>query len=234
MSSISREQNEILALIDAIMAMTEKAPKNPSLGVDISLNPFHFLMDIITKYVSFEEMLDWLVKQLTVSLPIIELGIKGIILSNLKSMIDCNSDPRIPNWLRHPNDGMIFNLAAIDYQNIMSISPLSSYGANHYFGTRTYYTIDGDSEDGKKYNVKNMACVSCLKQGIPMTKIRKVSECSNVFKLARAEDFNAFLWFVVHKGFFTSTSNIGNDVYGIFEGSDNLSLENRIPTYSPR
>ena len=234
MSSISREQRETLALIDAIMAMTEKHPENPSLGVELSLNPFRFLMDIITKYVSFEEMLDFLVDTLTVSLPMIEFGIKGIILSNLKSIVDCNSDPRIPNWMRNPNDGMIFNLASIDYKNMMSISPLTPYGTSHYFGTRTYYIIEGDKEENKKYYDKTLACRSCIEQGIKMSKIKKISECDNVYKLARAEDFNAFLWFVVHKGFFINTSGTTEDIYGVYEGTDTLTLDNRKPKYSPR
>ena len=47
MSSISKEQRETLAIIDAIIAMTEKIPTDDQLNVSMSLNPFKFLMDII-------------------------------------------------------------------------------------------------------------------------------------------------------------------------------------------
>lgn len=246
MSSISREQIETLALIDAILAMTEKAPNDSSvLGVNVSLNPFDFLMEIIMKKVSFEEMLDWLVNILTKSLPTIELGVKGVLLANLKATIDCNNDPRIPNWIRkngYENEGMYFNLASIDYGNIMSVSPLSEHGNFHYFGTNTYYVIDGDEDDGHKYFNRSLACGACAKQGIPISKIRKISECDNVYKLARANDFNAFLWFVVHKGYFpnitgfTSSDFIGspNNNLGVLDGEKKLTNENRQPPYSPR
>lgn len=234
MSSISREQRDVLALIDAIMAMTEKAPKSPYLGVGISLNPFTFLMDIITKYVSFEEMVDWLVDTLTVSLPTIELAIKGVILANLKATIDCNNDPRIPNWLRKngaTDEGFIFDLCAIDYNNIMSVSPLSEHGKAHYFGTSTYFMIDGNKEGGKKYHTRTLACKACFEQGLSMSRIRKYSECDNVYQLARAEDFNAYLWFVVNKCYFPKTVVVGGNLLGVITGT--TTLTENIASYSP-
>lgn len=245
MSSISKEQREILALIDAILAMTEKNPNDNSIGINVSLNPFEFLMDIIMKKVTFEEMLDWLVNILTVSLPIIEFGVKGVLLANLKATIDCNNDPRIPNWIRKngiDGEGMYFNLGGIDFMNMMSVSPLSEHGNVHYFGTKTYYVIDGDSEDGHKYFSRSLACVSCVKQGISMSKIRKISECDNVYKLARANDFNAFLWFIVHKVYFPYTSGFTASDFngspsnnlGVLYGDIELTETNRQPKYSPR
>lgn len=235
MSSISKEQRETLAIIDAIIAMTEKIPTDDQLNVSMSLNPFKFLMDIILKKVSYQEMLDWLIDIMTVSLPAIELGIKGVILSNLKSIVDCNIDPRIPGWLRYPNKGLNFNLGALDYLNIMSIPPLTTMGSTYYFGTKTYYTIEGDKDDKQKYVSLPFACESCAKQGIPITKIKKHSECSNVYELARAEDFNAFLWFVVHKGFLPAPIEAeAKEIYGVYEGSDNLTESTPQPKYSPR
>lgn len=207
MSSISKEQRETLALIDAILAMVEKTPDDLPNGVNVSLNPFEFIMGIIMKVVTFDEMMDFLVKVITFSLPTIELGVKGAILANLKATIDCNNDPRIPNWIRKESgeekEGLIFNLNAIDFRNMMSVSPLSDDSRLFYFGTNTYFTIDGDEDEDKKYINRRLACGSCAKQGIPMTNIVKHSECDNVYQLARANDFNAFLWFVVHKGYLT-------------------------------
>ena len=233
MSSISKEQRETLALIDAIMAMTEKMPTDESLNVNLSLNPFKFLMDIILKKVSYQEMLDFLVDVMTVSLPVIELGIKGIILSNLKSVVDCNIDPRIPIWLRYPNKGLNFNVGMLDYLKIMSIPPLSPLGSTYYFGTKTYYTIDGDKDTNQKYVSLPFACESCVKQGIPITKIKKYSECSNVYELARAEDYNAFLWFVIHKGFLPVPKET-KEIYGVYEGSEDLTENKPNPSYTPR
>lgn len=253
MANLSKEQREVLALIDAILAMMEKNPEEPKFGAGISLNPFEFLIDIISKKVSFDEMLDWLVKILTESLPYIELGVKGIILANLKATIDCNNDPRIPNWIRKDisgytsyipdtsikKNGFLFNLRAIDYRNILSISPLSDEGNGYYFGTRTYYIIDDDRERGNKFHNRRLAVGECAKLGIDISKINKISECDNVYQLARADDFNAFLWFVVHKGFFPITMNFNElngitnnaeNVLNIIEGKETLTVSNKQPS----
>ena len=252
MSNLSKEQREVLALIDAILAMTEKNPEESKFGAGISLNPFEFLIDIISKKVSFDEMLDWLVKILTESLPYIELGVKGILLANLKATIDCNNDPRIPNWIRKDisgysaymsdtsinKNGFLFNLKSIDYRNILSVSPLSDEGNGYYFGTRTYYTIDDDRERGKKFHNRRLAIGECAKLGINISRINKVSECDNVYKLARADDFNAFLWFVVHKGFFPIKVNFselngvtnGENALNLIEGKETLTVSNKQPS----
>lgn len=227
MANLSKERREILALIDAILAMSEKYPTDNSYNVNvgISLNSFDFLLDIITKKVSFEELVEWLVNYITTALPGIELGVKGVILSNLKSLIDCNNDPRIPNWIRE--EGLKFNIFDLDYKNILSVSPLSPEGKYFYFGTSTYYVIDGDEEENKKYYDRSVACRACIEQGIPMSHIKKISECDNVYKLARANDFNAFLWFIVHKAYFpnvvpfNAANFSGGNIYSVLEGSGN-------------
>lgn len=239
MSSISREQREVLAYIDAILAMTEKSPSNNlTIGANISLNPFNFLMEIISKKVSFEDMLDWLVNIITKSLPTIELGVKGVLLANLKATIDCNNDPRIPYWIRKNgfnDEGFYFNIRGIDFKNLMFISPLSDEGSANYFGTKTHFTINGDENDGKKYATRLMAASACVKQGLPVSKIVKHSECDNVYQLARAEDFNAFLWFAIHKGYFPPSTNGdgGFNIYAAFEGDEKLTSPESKPTYKP-
>ena len=85
MANISKEQKETLALIDAIMAMFENQDNMSSENINInySLNPFDFLFKIIEKYSLYDELMNWLVKFLTVSLPVIELCVKGVLLANL-------------------------------------------------------------------------------------------------------------------------------------------------------
>ena len=240
MASLSKEQNETLALIDAILAMSEK---NPGDGFSISfqskqLNVFDFVLNIITKKVSFDEMLDWLVNFITKSLPLIELGIKGVLLSNLKATVDCLNDPRIPYWMRKQNNftgfttdttnlredggGIVFNIKAIDYRNILSVSPLSPEGSRYYFGNKTYYTIDTDKTADKKYPNYKAAVNECKDNGISLSKVKKHSECDNVHQLVRAEDFNAFLWYVVHKGYFANSEKISENNFKVLQRHDNV------------
>ena len=220
MSNITQEQRETLALIDAIMAMFENKGEDENLNIGLSLNPFDFLFKIIEKYSSYEEVVDWLVTFLTASLPAIELSVKGIILANLKGMVDCNIDPRIPNFLRKElytdnseENGIFFNLSSIDYSGMLKISPLSPYGMNRYFGTRKYYSINDDNpkvKDKKFYKYQD-AVQTCINLGINPQNIEDKSEITNVHELARAKDFNAFLWYVIHKAFYLNPKEI-NDV----------------------
>lgn len=222
MANLSKEKREVLALLDAIIAMSEKNPSDISLSGTISLNPFDFLMEIITKKVSFDELLDWLVDILTKSLPYIELGVKGVLLANLKETVDCNNDPRIPNWMRKDlnapydgfisshselNRGLIFNLRNIDYRNILKVSPFVPQGMNYYFGTKSYCYIDVDDFREEKYSTFFEAVEVCKTNGISLKYIVTKSEVNNVYDLVRARDFNAFLWYVVHKGYSPNVLN---------------------------
>lgn len=240
MSKLSDDKREVLAYIDAILTMIEKYPTfnlgniASNINLDASVNPFDFLLSIISKKVTDSEMIDWLVNLLTYSLPSIELGVKGVLLSNLKQTIDCNNDPRIPMWLRQDingsqignetsvnNDrGFIFNVKNIDYNNLLSYSPLSEQGQMKYFGTKTYYKFNVKELSDVKYYSYYDAVMAIMKieenakndpnySIIPtVDNIVKHSEIDSVYELARANDFNAFLWFVINKAYFTSHTEI--------------------------
>lgn len=240
MSKLSDDKREVLAYIDAILTMIEKYPTfnlgniANNINISASVNPFDFLLSIISKKVTDSEMIDWLVNLLTYSLPAIELGVKGVLLSNLKQTIDCNNDPRIPMWMRQDIDGyeigesltknskrgFIFNVKNIDYNNLLSLSPLSERGQMKYFGTKSYYKINLNSLSDIKYysyydaikkidEIKENAKVDPNNNIIPTTdNIVKHSEIDSVYELARANDFNAFLWFIINKSYFSKKISI--------------------------
>ena len=215
---VTEEQRKTLAYIDATLILLEKylAFEN---GGNFSgiVNPFDYLLGIIRKSAKFEDIVEWLVNMLVKTLPAIELGVKAVILSNLKATIDCNNDPRIPYKFRllppfsslesNINDaakGIEINLRSIDYKNILSVSPLSEYGQNYYFGTNVGYEIQCLDEklNGTRFTTYRKAKKFVEKEGLTTKNIVEVSEINNVFELCRAEDFNAFLWFVAHKAYF--------------------------------
>ena len=188
MGDFAKDQNDALACIDAVMAFIEKYPKiNPSLTV-IAPSPFSFLIDICKRLGKYDEMENFVIKMLTSFLPKIEMAVKAILLSNLKALISCNSDARIPNNLRQANNlgfdseydtgsGIFFNIHQLDYTNLMSVSPLSDKGKMLYFGT----------------------------EGM-----------TNTMQLARARDFNAFLWFVINKANFPSPTILEGNLPNAF------------------
>lgn len=238
MSRLSEDKRELLAYIDAILTMIEKYPTLDignilsNVDINVSVNPFEFLLDIIGRTTSNEEIMNFIVKMITDLLPAIELGVKGILLSNLKQTIDCINDPRIPSWLRQDgirdnanfpskNDdrGFIFNVKNIDYTNMLSYSPLSQVGQMKYFGTKSYYQYGEDKFKDRKYysydEIRRDFIKRCEEREADPTlilpnfdNIIKKSEVNNVYELARAKDFNAFLWFVINKAKFTKATKI--------------------------
>lgn len=240
MSNLSEEQRDVLARIDAILTMAEKMPTNEFNFTAIA-NPFDFLMGIISKKVSFDEMMDWLVNFLTVVIPKIEPVVKGVILAKLKERIDCNNDPRIPYWMRkdiwnlNPNndEGIIFELYDIDYKGMLNISPLSSLGYNYYSGTRILFRINDERLKDNIYYTYRDAVLECIDYNIDVSNIIDESEISNVYELARAKDFNAFLWFVIHKGSFTNEVEVPNDFNPLKHYNKETGELFFVPPYNP-
>lgn len=223
MANMKKEQVEFLAVLDSIL-MALKTSKDINIeellgNINVSANPFDFLIKIITKFVGYDEMVQWLVNVLTYSLPVIEVGVKGVLLANLKNMLSCTLDPKIPEHFRKENDlfgfnnkterGIPFNVANIDYKGIFQYHPQSEVGQTYYFGTQTYYTVDGDTNPNTKYYkyqdaFKQATALSSINPTTGKINIPKVSEIDTTYQLARANDFNAFLWFIIHQCNFTN------------------------------
>lgn len=185
------KQQETFAKIDAAMAILEKMPELIDVGLDFlnadsftfATNPMEFLFNILkTLGVEEDELKEWLTETLIKTLPAVEVGVKAFLLSNIKSIISCDFDPRIPWELRkkagdtvyidllrggYGERGMDISLSTIDPEGMLDLSPFTEPGQEYYFG---------QSED--------------------------VNEDSNskIAKLVRSDDFNAFLWYMIHKG----------------------------------
>ena len=194
--------SEALSKIDMAQAMADKVliildliQSNKSYPLD--LNAMSFLMDILKSLgVSFDVIEEWLTNFLVYVIPVLELSTKSYLLSNLKNMVGCSTDPRIPEKYRKKHKsqddtessqerGIDIDIESIDYLDKLSISPLSDNGKGLYFG------LDGINDS---------------------------------YKFARADDFDAFLWFVIHKGKFPNSSIVKLD------DNNNLILGNHKTT----
>lgn len=138
--NLSKTQ-DVLSSIDAIITAVEKFPEDDCKDVYLGLSPFALLLLILKSFgIQKEELIQWLTNFIKYELPVIELGVKGILLTNLKEMIDCSVDPRIPAYARlgddeEINSGITFDLSTIDSQGLLANSPLSYEGETMYFGT---------------------------------------------------------------------------------------------------
>ena len=177
MKNFLNEKEETFGFLNAAVTLCDNFPKleHTNSLLTLSLSPFDFMINICITLGQYDKMLDWLVKMLTYTLPAIELSIKGILLSNLKNLMFCSVDPRIPNEFRmslrdyenedylNASRGIFFNISDLDFQNLLDISPLTDYGKVKYFGTNNVITP---------------------------------------YQFVRAEDLNSFLWLVYNKGYF--------------------------------
>ena len=188
MASVKKMQEEAMASIDTAKALVDKVLTimeiiivDPSLALSFSTNPIGYLIQLLKHLgVTREELELWLTNFLVYVVPVLEISVKAILLTNLKNMISCSVDPRIPEKYRKQHKGVTdyntsqeygidINIESIDFMDKLSINPLGEFGANWYFG------LEGVEDS---------------------------------YKFARADDMDAFLWFVIHKGKFPNSSAI--------------------------
>ena len=210
MANVKNKQQDTMASIDTAKAMVDKvlaitqimsASDTPSFT--FATNPIGFILQLLEHVgVKYEDLLRFLTDFLTYTLPVLEISVKTVLLTNLKNMISCSVDPRIPDKYRKRNGyckeaytstsgyGIDISIESIDFMDKLSENPLSDFGKEMYFGL----------------------------EGI-----------DDVYKFARAEDFDAFLWFVIHKGKFPNASNI-TDMSGFTDSTHGLEAEEVIPS----
>ena len=190
MANIKGLQQDTLATIDAAKVLVDKVTAilelfnySPSLSFNLATNPIGFLLQLLENAgVTYEQLRYFLTKFLIYTVPALEISVKAILLTNLKTMVSCSIDPRIPDEYRKkhvaPSDyntdqrhGINIDVESIDMFDKLSVSPLSKEGYEMYFGL----------------------------EGV-----------TDVYKFARADDFDAFLWFVIHKGRFPNSAVISD------------------------
>ena len=220
-------QSEVFGKLDSAMSLLEKLPYFASDGISINLDtpsgnysfytngkefgistsPLAFLFNII-KALGVDEgtLKEWLIEMLVKVLPSVEIGIKASLLSNMKSLASCNSDPRIPLKFRKKVElgsvlgnssiysvdrGVNIPIDAIDPEGILNLSPFTEPGLLKYFGCMPDNIYDEAIRKQTEIPYYGDNNESVVVYGNDLIKKAK---------LARADDFNAFLWFVMHKG----------------------------------
>lgn len=195
MANIKEQIDDMFGELDTAIAMTDKVSEIAKLFNTLSLTinlqgnikPFELIMELLQRLkITHDDLVDWLASFLCIQLPIIEVGVKGVLLANLKGLISCSIDPRIPDYLRKSEKdttstggsaegtGIAVSLKDIDYFGKLQISPLGVEGKYKYFQTQ---------------NIQN------------------------VYELIRAKDMDAFLWFAIHKGKFPQVQYVGIDSF---------------------
>ena len=79
-----------------------------------------------------QELVKWLANYIIYVLPSLEIAVKMLLLTNIKKMVSCSLDPRIPDKFRE--EGILINEKEIDPRQILRSSPYSVGGKYNYFG----------------------------------------------------------------------------------------------------
>lgn len=240
-----KKQQETFAQIDAAMSILEKLPDLTDTVLDmfdmdslsLSLSPMGFLFNILRSLgVSEETLREWIIEILIYALPAVEVGLKASLLANLKSLVSCNSDARIPFNMRkkigpvftdimslsgEDDRGLIIPISVIDPEGMLDLSPFTAPGSTRYFGcvpdSRLNYTLRSVIEKIGLYEeeINNGGWL----EGVSVTS----ASSAQMAKLARADDFNAFLWYALHKGNKMSPFVLSNPQFSFNNGEFNYN-----------
>ena len=189
MASLSKYQEDAIAAIDVAKAMekviyvTEYMANSSLIGTVKTKRPIEFLVGLLKSLgVSYEDLQEWLVKFLVYIVPILEISVKTILLTNLKNMVSCSVDPRIPELFRKQHKaitnntdtsqeyGIDINIESIDFMDKLSVSPLSDYGRTLYFASENVDDsyglsyIKGNSQTHQKFRLQNLHSKAQAKQ----------------------------------------------------------------------
>ena len=230
MAKAKDKAREALSYISAIQSILEKYPDLEHLDAELANqanNGIEFLINILKELGQYDRMVQWLANYIVYLVPALEVAVKGILLANLK--IACSVDPRIPRYMRKRSKdvpkiddddvesrGVLLNVQSFDYTSILETSPFSHEGRYNYFGVL-------EAQEEKIYDPE--------KKKKPITTYKFVPTTS-LYGLARAEDFNAFLWFVINKGKLSQpkgfeTVDEFKSVFGVSTSELNLLKENK-------
>ena len=120
------KKGKVLSAIDAALTILEKLPKlestNSSLSLNASANPVQFITDLLKTTAGYDKIVDIISSFISTQIPILEIGVKTVLIANMKNLISCSlnffiSDEIIKN-------GISFDAKTIDLMNVLMYSPL--------------------------------------------------------------------------------------------------------------
>lgn len=218
MADIKKIKSDVFGTIAAAQTILERYPVLSTLdslpSINASVNAGGFLLDLCKTLGCYDKLLDWLADFITSFLPVIEYGVKGLLLTNIKQTLSCSLDPRIPKEYRVgvnglTNGGIYFDISQIDYNNILSICPLvKPINSTFYFGCDEYTNLE---------------------------QLRPIYEGNN---FSQCLDFNAFLWYVIHQSRYGESlpwfkvSEKGVKPVGIYDFVEHANNGNQNPNLS--
>lgn len=122
-----RNARESLDVINASLTILDKLENentDGSFSINMSINPFYFVMKLLTQFVSYEDIVKYLSYTIVCLLPAIELSVKLKMIESLKDLFSCSVNPFISRQMIL--EGVVFDLRSVDLLNILSFCPLDT------------------------------------------------------------------------------------------------------------
>lgn len=218
-TAVQNAESAAFTQLDTAMSILNKLPKFTNVGMDLltknstdfTVSPLGLLFKLLNKLgVTDEDIKKFLVNFIVYVIPELEIGIKSALLANIKSLVSCSLDPRIPKQMRkkcgeyyfdkavcefksytgtpttEAERGMLIDCTSIDPNGMLSLNPYNE-GKNYYFGI-----------------LNNEDSLFETNTSLGSSTNGNTAQMSDKWKLCRAEDKNAFLWFAMHCAKFPS------------------------------
>ena len=140
MADVRRTKEEAMAKVNAMMTALRLYPDVNNTGSGSSFNmgisPIDLLVDFFKSTKGYDWLINTVAKYIAYGLPALEVGVKGILLTNIQTMLSCSIKPIITREMI--DKGVTFDLNKIDLFNMFSYSPLDKNELNpgryYYFG----------------------------------------------------------------------------------------------------
>lgn len=143
MATAQQVKEQAMAKVSGIMTALEMYPETSGtttrISANISANPIDLLVDFFKETKGYDVLVDILSRFIATQLPVLEVAVKGILLSNIQTILSCSIKPIITRQMIL--EGVVFDMNKIDLFNIFSYSPLLKDNNN----AGKYYYFDCDS-----------------------------------------------------------------------------------------
>ncbi len=139
-------KKDVMSKVNSVMAAINLYPNldttNTQLSFSVSANPIDLLLDFFKTTKGYDWLIEKVSEYVAYAIPVMEIAVKGILLSNIRIMLSCSVSPFITEGMI--KNGIVFDTNQIDLLNMFNFSPLdkseSNLGRYYYFGC--------DPEDG--------------------------------------------------------------------------------------
>ena len=134
MVDIKQQKEETLGMINGAMTALNIYPNNQlshtNLSSNQSHNPFEFVIDILKNTAGYDWIINTVSQYIGKVLPVLEYGVKTILISNIRTMLSCSINPLINREMIL--NGVYFDLCQTDILNYLKYSPLDTEGNGRY------------------------------------------------------------------------------------------------------